>query len=237
MTLDDLLVLYYALDEGSGTAISDTSGNDNHGLFDTPDWTGGTANFTNNSPHNFIKVPILSSNVYPPAALTSKVSFSVWTKAASYNGGWIDAIYVSESWQSNVLNFDFRFGNLGLNQHGQASGVAFGVSGTNWPTGVWTHTVVTYDTTNAEVKCYINGALFDTQSFPTTNLKVLLYYAGLGTDPHDATRNFDGPMKAFGIWKRILTAAEAKKLYNGGTPLPLSRFRQANPLVGGGLIR
>ena len=79
----------------------------------------------------------------------------------------------------------------------------------------WTHAVGVYNTTDDNLKVYINGALKDTQSDEdSTNTGDGSRTFYIGND--EASRDFEGWISEVAFYKSALTAAQVLTIYNGG---------------------
>ena len=112
--------------------------------------------------------------------------------------------------------------------HGTATDVSI-TGGTTLSTGVWYHTALTYDGTDA--KLYINGS---SDATPVTASGALSFngettYIGR-YDDSSGSGYFSGVIDEVGIWNRALSSNEITALYNSGDGLqyPFSSDETAN---------
>lgn len=138
------------------------------------------------------------------------------------------SIWINPNFSTKMVVF-----NLGNNSESAAIGNAtigwagtrilrFNLLGSNVVTGpvistnVWTHVVVTYDTSGTG-SMYINGSLYSSTANMGDSLSTMIYSSigamylgGLGTSP------FGGLIDELGVWSSVLTSAQVSSLYNGG---------------------
>jgi hypothetical protein len=203
------LQLAYSLDEGSGTAVYDSSGNANRGTIVAGSWsTGHTGSaLSYDGAGDYIQTPSAPSiNV-----MSSGLTVSMWVNITA--GSAIDYVLLAKPWNNGTTGnpsysygleydangahtIDFYFGDTLNTTRGPYSVVP--------ATGGWTHVAYTYDGTT--VKGYLDGVLKiaapadgQIQTRPT-NLR-------LGVDPA-GNQGFKGKLDDVRIYNRALTQLE-----------------------------
>ncbi len=210
------LVGWWKLDDGSGTSAIDSSGNAYTGtLVNSPAWVSqckksGCLNM-NASGSGYVTLP----NVGVSAGSARSISAWIYPTAAS-------GIRTIVRWGSSSNE-----GGCGLSFNVNTKDIYFGFNNDDWytsnnvaPLNQWTHVVFTYaggTTSSATVKIYING------------VSQVLSKAGVMNSPNTANSNyaigedivttgraFTGLIDDVRIYNRALTANEANDLYIPG---------------------
>lgn len=165
---------YWNFDEGTGTSISDKSGNGNDvtNTIGNPQWTTGKygSAMSFDGSDDYVTVPASSDLNFEGY---SAFSFSVWVKPILTGGGTYPRVFRSERWVSDSDNGGYM---LQIANNGTADfHIKNNNGGTNASTTVtanqWVHLTGTYDGSNMRI--YKNGVLATTT--PQT--------IGVGTHP------------------------------------------------------
>jgi len=147
------LVAAYAFNEGSGTTVTDSSGNNNNGNISGATWTsagkyGSALSFNGSSSRVVI-------NDSPSLDLSSGMTLEAWVSPTSTPTFWQDVIYK----QSDIY---FLEAGSSVSKHPPAVGATFSLHGDQFMAGVsglaaktWTHLAATYD--GATLLLYVNG--------------------------------------------------------------------------------
>ncbi len=153
------LVAEYSFNQGSGTTLTDTSGNGNNGTISNATWTAGLFGqaLSFNGTNSWVTV-----NSSASLNLTTGMTLEAWVKPSAL-ADWSSVILKE---RTNGLGYAL-YGVSGANQPpsgyvhvGSADNAAQGVSAL--PVGAWSHLTATYDGTN--LKLYVNGTLVSTQA-------------------------------------------------------------------------
>lgn len=222
MTLLTNLVLYWKLDETSGSSAADASGNGNNGTLvgNAAFNSGGKLNYGVSMDGNGDRVDGPSRT--PPAAY----SMSIWAKQAATGGFKI----LGHQQDANLFTYCFvNSGNGVVNyvyETNNSTRIGRQTANNAFPTDLaWHHVVVTWSggTGATSIKIYVDGTQADTTSLTTgtfANRQTNACTACIGGGSGVASVNaWNGIQDEAGFWDRELTAAEVTKLYNGGVGL------------------
>ena len=225
------LKLDMPMQEGSGTAILDGSGNQNHG-------TGSGITWATGQEYGFQHPLVRSNNPMVFDGADDKVA--VGTPSALNNiftgGGTLSAWINPKSDGQNNAGQAFDKSKYAFQVISESSGnvkVQFAVTlsggAARWetplsvPLNTWTHILVTYDSDNPTTDpiIYLNGSavtLTETISPSGTHVSDASSNLILG-NRNDGVTTFDGLLNDLAIWDSALTANEVTALYNSGLPL------------------
>lgn len=212
-------VAYYPLDEDTGTAVWDTTTNNNHGSFvGSPTWTtgkvGGALSFANAS--DYVSVADNASF----AVGSSPVTMSAWVNFDSGGIGSQTTVFSqnNDSFEltktnTNKLRIEMKCSDDSL-RRAQESGASLTSSGT------WYHVAATFNPTNGAVALYVNGTSLgvtyvDAQAACVGGLKnstsnLTIGSRGSGTLP------MTGSIDEFKMYGRALTDREIKAEFEAG---------------------
>ncbi|MDD5430885.1 MAG: prepilin-type N-terminal cleavage/methylation domain-containing protein [Candidatus Pacebacteria bacterium] len=215
---DSGLTAYWKFEEGSGT-LSDSSGNGRSGTQSGGVTYGATGKI--GSALNFDYVDDYVDVGSPANIIGSSGSVSVWVKpdwdqsdgvihgilnVGQYNVDNSFLLWKREAANSNNAMFTIRGSDSTLNY------VYFGSSGV-FTANTWTHIVATWETNS--MKVYVNGTLAGT---PDSSCTLTADYSAktlrIGYEYHGASNYFDGIIDDVRFYNRVLSAAEAKSIYN-----------------------
>lgn len=196
------LELHWQLDEASGATISDVSGNNRHGAFQTgaPTWsTGPREGALDFSGSNDVRS---NATFNPPARGT--VAF--WMKRDDSVSGTERILGTSDNWEI-YIGSDGRVG-FDLGASGTTSGFV-----TNSSLNVvnrWYHVVGVYDTIDDTYQIYIDGQLHKSGSYNLVDQST--NYLSLGTR-YGSSERFDGTIDDLRIYNYELDAEEIADLH------------------------
>ena len=146
------LVAAYAFDEGSGTAVTDASGNGNNGTVANATWStagkfGGALSF--NGTTAVVTIPDSAS-----LHLSSGMTLEAWVNPSTVNGNWRDVIYkANDNFYLEATSSSSSRPDAGLIAGGSYAD-AFGTSAL--PANTWSFLTETYD--GSTLRLYVNGA-------------------------------------------------------------------------------
>jgi len=212
------LAAWWALDDGSGTSVLDSSGNDHHGeAYGDPAWVagihGGALEF--DGVDDRVEMPTTSESQGFPS-LSGEVTWAVWFKTS--NAGAINSIITmgpagAAHVQGNrSINIEAA-GDIMIRAHGVGA-LTSRRSAAAVADGEWHHVAVTlaYETDGANdtMKVYIDGDV--SKGYETTDVDVNLH-SGPGADfiitlGARGSTPFMGLMDDAAVFARALSAAE-----------------------------
>jgi len=205
------LVGYWAMDEGSGSAAGDASGNGSTGtLVNGPAWTGGrigAAALSFDGWSAYVQV-----GAKPSLVMSSAMTIGVWARRSSTGTGIL--VNKEGEYEVGVANGEVRWA------------VQNTIPGWNWvytgyvpPLNEWTHLTLVYD--NGVVRTYANGGLVHTyngagaigDNMPTLND---FRIGGRQLGPE----YFAGALDEVRVYNRAVSTAEIVELAADGDELP-----------------
>ena len=152
------LVAAYGFNEGTGTAVTDASGNGNGGTVSNTTWApagkyGGALSF--NGTNARVDIPSSAS-----LQLTTGMTLEAWVSPTTASGAWRDVIYKGAD--NYYLEGTSSVGGnpAGGGTFGGANANAFAPS--PLATGAWSYLALTYD--GATLRLYVNGTLVGSQA-------------------------------------------------------------------------
>jgi Concanavalin A-like lectin/glucanases superfamily/Chitobiase/beta-hexosaminidase C-terminal domain/IPT/TIG domain/Fibronectin type III domain len=195
------LVAAYDFNAGSGTTVSDVSGNGNTGTIVNATWTtsgkyGGALSF--NGTNAQVTIPDSAS-----LHLTTAVTLEAWVSPSSAPTGWQDVIYKPlDNYFLEAASSNGNKPGTGVLLTSSAEPVVYGSAQLAGST--WTHLAMTYDGTT--LKIYVNGTLVSsaTQSGTITTSTDALQIGG------DTTygQYFKGVIDEVRVYNIALTQAQ-----------------------------
>ena len=209
LSLDDGLVGYWRLNEGTGAAVADSSRSRNNGTFTTPAWSTNAAPLSYTNPAsgdfsglNWVAIPAPSQDqrvtyaawVYPRAdycnLLYRTSSAGMFIRLAAFDGG-------------HFYRASMKFTDL----------TSVTLDSPVITYNVWQHLAFTYD--GAAVRLYLNGALVASQAkvgtprYPGGDQSL---YIG---NSIGGGCGFDGLIDEVRYYNRALSSSEVQALYAG----------------------
>jgi hypothetical protein len=212
------LVAAYGFEEGTGTTLSDASGNSNNGtLQNGPVWvTGGKFGkaLQFDGINDLVSVPDANS-----LDLTGGMTLEAWVYPTGSMSGW-DSILMKEYstgliyalYANGDSNVPYIFISNNSTEHG--------IGGTSsLPINKWTHVAATFDGSN--LRLYINGTQVRVLAF-SGNIQTSARGMYIGGSSVWSNEGFAGIIDEVRIYNRALSASEISTDMNtpvtGGTP-------------------
>jgi len=220
--LVDGLEFYYRLDEQSGTRLDSLNGKhltDNNTVgyvAGVSSKVGDAANFTRGN-LEYLSLDNASLDLLSPG--DTNWSMACWIKLDSSN--FSDNQHIFGVWRTSpsshreyLLYWKAGHTKLWFYTSNNGSSTSYIPSAASLSANTWYHVMICHDATNDQRLMYIDGALSNSDSYSTG------VYQGSGDFNIGRTNNstdyVDGAVDEFGMWSRVLTAAEAVSLYNNG---------------------
>lgn len=215
---------HWSFEDGSGTRVSDVSGNGRHATLvntDSTNWVtsrsgkavafDGSAEYASIGDINVGTQYTVSAWIYP-------------TTLPSSGDSYIHNIFCDEG-PSNNSTFCFRMGSHGTLANRQKCAVAAYTtvgandmeSASDLPANTWTHCTATVDNSGATktVRFYING-VFDRSETYTGTVNNGSAGFRIGFSPDSNTRYFEGRLDEIKLYNRLLTDGQVLELYRSG---------------------
>src|SRR5437660_1178172 len=194
------LVAAYSFNEGSGTAVGDSSGTNNTGTLSGASWTtagrfGNALVFNGTSAR--VNIPNSAS-----LQLTTGMTLEAWVNPSTVDGAWRDVIYKATD--------NYYLEATSTNASKPAGGGTFGGAGSEsygtaaLAVNTWTHLATTYD--GSTLRLYVNGVQVSSQA-RTGNLATSTSALQIGGDSTYG-QYFTGTIDEVRIYNRALSQAE-----------------------------
>jgi PKD repeat protein len=209
------LVAAYGFEEGTGSGVTDISGNGNNGSINGASWT--TGKFGKALSFNGTSSLITISDA-PSLDLTNGMTLEAWVYPTALSPSWSDIIYKDRD------NY-FLMGSTPSAQAPDVGGMfaSSNVYGTTLPLNAWSHLVGTCDGTT--IRFYLNGVMVasQAQSGAMTSSTGALSIGGDGT----YGQYWTGLIDEVRVYNRALSLTEVQSDMNtpvvgtsGARPLP-----------------
>ncbi|OOP55538.1 MAG: hypothetical protein AYP45_14255 [Candidatus Brocadia carolinensis] len=217
----NVLMAYYAFDDGWGTIANDSSGNSNNGTLNGATWTTGKLK-------KALSYNGTSSCVIVPRMNYDDISISAWFFKNSNDTINADAVFGGWSWNSNAqlqegldLRFyqktpnilDFIIVTKDVNGKRVVKNANYNLGNS---VGIWYHVAGTYNSKTGEQKLFVNGTLVSTQTHPAGNVIVpLTSYSDMRIGYSRVNKGyFNGKIDDVRLYNQALSAQEIQNLYN-----------------------
>jgi len=233
-TIDENLVLYYKLDETTGTTAVDAQGNSNGTLTNTAgddsEWvTGKSGNALDIAKPVSSPWPYLNSNATWQTTFVDSFSISMWFKADDGQTGASNQ-YLFGSQKSGagdtLIAYIDQYGALTTFYKSNILAVAAGYRLANGAMADYAHVVFVYEqtaATTATFRIYYNSTLIATAdktsiTFSTWSSDVNLFFGSYNyrNQANYLGECFDGPIDQIRIYNIALTQTQVTARYNAG---------------------
>jgi hypothetical protein len=208
-TIPSDLVVYYKLDEGSGTNVYDSSPYNNDGTISGATWTTGKQGkaLQFDGTNDFVRIP--SSSVLNKVG---ELTLSAWVKPSDISG-W-EIIFAKREGTASCQYYAGIYNDeLFLRWYNSGTLRAYESSSVNLVANQWQHIAITYDDANNIIKYYKNGQYIESDTTiysMDSNNKDL----SIGSRWDDPTANpYQGSLDEVKIWNKVLTASEINEEY------------------------
>ncbi len=192
------LMAHWKLDEGSGSTVSDSSGNNYHATrYGGATWTtgkdGGAIDFDGSGDY------VLTNASFPPP---SETSLAFWLKPGGTPATHQRVLGISSSWEvrhhtTGELQFDLNAGDGPLTNSALTDA------------GKWRHVVAVFSSANDTYAIYLDGQLHKSGAWTLTSQSGGQLAFGVRTG---TTEYWDGQLDDIRVYDRLLTAEEAENL-------------------------
>jgi hypothetical protein len=207
-TANSGLVAAYNFNAGSGTALTDSSGNNNQGTIVQATWTtsgkfGSALNFDGVN-------DIVNINHSSSLNLTNAFTVEAWVRPSNI-GGWRSILMKEISGNQSFSLYASDGPNSPAATYANVKTEVSARGGGNLPVDTWTHVAGTYG--GGSLKLYINGSLVNTRSL-TGNLKTSTNPMRIGGNTIWSDEYFAGQIDEVRVYNRTLTQAEIQANMN-----------------------
>jgi hypothetical protein len=225
ITITNGLVLYWKLDESSGTVASDSSGNGNTGSLNGGTWSSGE--FNNGLSFNGSGQYAITANNLSSQFGSGSVTIAVWFKAVAAG------VIVDELGQSSI-NTGWHDSQLEILSDGSVYARVWSMPGVllgHANFGQWNHVALRYDNAAQKLDGFLNGVQSSGSSSGSKQWPGTLYYAIGATDTTNlgSGASFNGVEDDLHIFNRALSAAEIAALAVGNAPPVITSAASASP--------
>jgi len=198
------LVALWSLDEGEGTTVTDSSGNQHTGVLKgDPTWTtgviGGALEFDGDGDY-------VDLGTSPSFDITDRITVAAWIKVTSFDVDWQTIISKGDvAWRlSRSQGNNLHFACTGLWPewvHGTA----------NVNDGQWHHAAGVYD--GATLRLYVDGQL-DVSMATAGRINVCEYPVTIGENLEEPQRAWNGTIDEVRLYNYALSEMEVRALYD-----------------------
>ncbi|HKS35608.1 MAG TPA: PQQ-dependent sugar dehydrogenase, partial [Verrucomicrobiae bacterium] len=214
------LAAAYGFNEGTGTMVTDASGNGHGGALSGATWTpsgryGGALSFNGSSSYVDLGNP-------PGLQLTGSKTWSAWVKAAANppdDGQIVAKSDGTSGWQFKTSP-DTGWHTFGVGVSGGGGNFGQRYSTTVRALNVWYHVAGVYDATAATLDIYVNGVLDNGVVLGTIPASQADANVNVNIGRRTGGFYFNGIIDEVRVYNRVLTAAEIQSDMNtpvGGT--------------------
>ncbi len=199
------LIGYWNFDEGTGTVAHDSSGKNNHGTVNGPIWSKGVVNgaLSYDGVNDTVTVAYNSSLDF-----TTQFTLMAWVKMAGPVSGGI------------ICKRDDSSGGVGYNYELEKDGSIIAnlyftdylISKGKVPLGEWTHTAVTFNSSQGTAQIYLNGEL-DSEYYTTSPVTKNALDLQIGRK-NAVSGFFHGDIDEAKVYSCALPSSQIKAIYD-----------------------
>ncbi|MDF7808789.1 Ig-like domain-containing protein [Pontiellaceae bacterium B12219] len=202
-------VAHWTMEDGSGTAVSDVSGNGYDGTLSGGAWVtgqrGGALEFNGSTSADSVNIP---ADIF--VAVTNEITVSMWVKGDATEQPRDDSVFQALDASGNPL-FNIQLpaaGSQVIWDAGDSSGYdrIVKTASTADFEGQWNHWAFTKNATSGTMNMYLNGALWQSGSGNTTPMNGVVANACFGSG--EGTDYYEGTLDDVRIYNTVLSASE-----------------------------
>ncbi|MEO0453636.1 MAG: LamG-like jellyroll fold domain-containing protein [Verrucomicrobiota bacterium] len=215
------LVGYWKFEDGAGTTVTDSSGNENHATASNPVWVtgqeGGALDF--NGSNSMVAIPVTAFN-----GIVNEVSISMWVYGDTTQARNDTVFRAVDASGNRVLNIHLPWGNRNVywdagNNGGNYDRMSKQALDSDYK-GQWNHWAFTKNAVTGEMKIYLNGTLWHSSTGKSRSLSTITS-AALGSAIGGG--HYDGMIDEVRVYNKALTEAEVEDVYQSADSLKLAQ--------------
>lgn len=239
-------VLHWGLNDGTGSTVTDSSGNGNHGTITGATWSTDVPSKARTSPATRVAIDnedkaslsfdgdndsIVVNSPSSNMVITGDVTIVGIVKKTGTGGNPFYILDFSDAAETEAANVLYRLGFQSVagknvfywfHEYGSGSNVPVGGT-TGLSLAEWSHVAVVRVDSEKKIYCYLNGVLHETLTYSTSATGGTSGKVWVGLDS-STTSDYKGLIKSVAVFNRALSATEIlslskNKIYPSGTVL------------------